>query len=47
MQSTLQYLREAETRNAWDPNAQFDHARRAVKALVCEHITIFGSAGKA
>jgi fructose-bisphosphate aldolase class II len=47
MQSTLQHLREAESKNAWDPNAQFDHVRRAVKALVSEHIQIFGSAGKA
>ncbi|MEA4909624.1 MAG: class II fructose-bisphosphate aldolase [Chloroflexi bacterium] len=47
MQSNLAYLREAETKNKWDPLSQFTFVRKAVKEMVSEYLTTFGSVGRA
>jgi fructose-bisphosphate aldolase class II len=47
MQSNLAFLREAETKNKWDPPSQFTYVRKAVKEMVTEYLQIFGSAGRA
>jgi fructose-bisphosphate aldolase, class II len=47
MQSNLAFLREAETRNKWDPPALFKHVSKAVREMVMGYLQIFGSVGKA
>ncbi len=47
MQSNLAFLREAETKNKWDPPSQFNFVRKAVKEMVTDYLQIFGSAGRA
>ena len=47
MQSNLAFLREAETKNKWDPPSQFSFVRKAVKDLVTGYLQQFGSAGRA
>ena len=47
MQSNLAFLREAETKNKWDPPSQFSFVRKAVREMVTEYLQQFGSAGRA
>ncbi len=47
MQSNLAFLREAETKNKWDPPSLFNFVRKAVKEMVTDYLQIFGSAGRA
>lgn len=47
MQSNLAFLREAETKNKWDPPSLFKHVNKDVKEMVRGYLEIFGSVGKA
>jgi fructose-bisphosphate aldolase class II len=47
MQSNLAFLRDAETKNKWDPPSQFRFVRKAVMEMVTEYMHTFGSAGRA
>jgi fructose-bisphosphate aldolase class II len=47
MKSNLAYLRDAETRDSWDPPSLFKHVRTDVIDLVTGLTNRFGSAGKA
>ena len=47
LQSSLEFLREAETRGKWDPPSFFDHQRTAVMGMAAEHMRTFGSSGRA
>jgi fructose-bisphosphate aldolase class II len=47
MKSNLTFLREAETKNKWDPPSLFKHVNKDVKEMVSRYLQIFGSVGKA
>jgi fructose-bisphosphate aldolase class II len=47
MQSSLEFLRDAEERGKWDPPSLFTHQRTAVMAMAREHMRTFGSSGRA
>lgn len=47
LQSSLEFLREAETRGKWDPPSFFAHQRSAVVDMAVEHMHTFGSSGRA
>jgi len=47
MQSNLAFLREAETKNKWDPPSLFKHVSQAVRDMVTGYLQVFGSVGKA
>jgi fructose-bisphosphate aldolase, class II len=47
MQSNLEFLREAETRDKWDPPSLFNHVAKALRAMVTGYLQVFGSVGKA
>jgi fructose-bisphosphate aldolase class II len=47
MKANLDFLREAETKDKWDPPSLFAAVRAAVKDMAADHIRRFGSAGKA
>ncbi|MCZ2831093.1 class II fructose-bisphosphate aldolase [Modestobacter sp. VKM Ac-2986] len=47
LQSSLAFLREAETRGKWDPPSFFAHQRTAVVDMAAEHMRTFGSSGRA
>lgn len=47
MKSSLAFLRGAEERDTWDPPSLFTAARAAVKDMAAEHMSRFGSVGKA
>jgi ketose-bisphosphate aldolase len=47
MQASLEFLRGAEERQAWDPPSLFTAVRSAVLDLAAAHIRRFGSAGRA
>jgi fructose-bisphosphate aldolase class II len=47
MQSNLAFLREAETKNKWDPPSLFKHVSQAVREMVTGYLEVFGSVGKA
>jgi len=47
MKSNLDFLREAEQADTWDPPSLFKGVRSAVKDLVAGYISLFGGAGKA
>lgn len=47
MKSNLEFLRDAETRDKWDPPSLFRHVRSAVVGLTTDLATKFGSAGRA
>jgi fructose-bisphosphate aldolase class II len=47
MTSNLAFLRDAETRNSWDPPSLFRHVSRDVEAMAVGYIQRFGSAGRA
>ena len=47
MKSNLAFLRGAEERDSWDPPSLFTAVRAAVKDMAAEHMSRFGSVGKA
>ena len=47
MKSNLAFLRGAEERDTWDPPSLFTAVRAAVKDMAAEHMSRFGSMGKA
>lgn len=47
MKSNLSFLRDAETRDKWDPPSLFAHVRNDILALTRDLAEQFGSAGKA
>ena len=47
MKSNLAFLRGAEERDSWDPPSLFSAVRAAVKDMAAEHMSRFGSLGKA
>ena len=47
MKSSLDFLRQAEERDTWDPPSLFTAARAAVLQMAADHMRRFGSAGKA
>lgn len=47
MQSNLEFLRDAEANDKWDPPSQFKYVRQAVKDLAIDYMKKFNSIGKA
>jgi ketose-bisphosphate aldolase len=47
MKSNLEFLKEAEQKNKWDPPSLFTAVHAAVKEMAAEHMRRFGSVGKA
>ena len=47
MKSNLEFLKEAEQKNKWDPPSLFTAVRAAVKEMAADHMRRFGSVGKA
>jgi fructose-bisphosphate aldolase class II len=47
MRSNLEFLKEAEKKNKWDPPSLFTAVHAAVKQMAADHMRRFGSAGKA
>jgi fructose-bisphosphate aldolase class II len=47
MRSNLEFLKEAEKKNKWDPPALFTAVHAAVKEMAADHMRRFGSVGKA
>ncbi len=47
MRSNLEFLREAEAADRWDPPSLFTHVRADVVEMAQDHIRRFGSEGKA
>jgi fructose-bisphosphate aldolase class II len=47
MKSNLEFLREAEAGDKWDPPSLFKHVRAEVVDMASDHIRRFGSEGKA
>jgi len=47
MKSNLEFLKQAEQRNVWDPPSLFTAVHAAVKEMAADHMRRFGSVGKA
>jgi len=47
MRSNLEFLKEAEQKNKWDPPSLFTAVHAAVKEMAADHMRRFGSVGKA
>jgi fructose-bisphosphate aldolase class II len=47
MRSNLEFLKEAEKKNKWDPPSLFTAVHAAVKEMAADHMRRFGSVGKA
>ncbi|WP_298460974.1 class II fructose-bisphosphate aldolase [uncultured Cellulomonas sp.] len=47
MRSSLEFLRDAEARDRWDPPSLFTHQRTAVMEMARRHIRLFGGSGRA
>jgi hypothetical protein len=47
MRSNLEFLREAEQRDKWDPPSLFNHVRGGVMEMAADHMRRFGSEGRA
>jgi fructose-bisphosphate aldolase class II len=47
MKANLAFLRDAETKNKWDPPSLFRAVSQEVKELALKHMHTFGSEGKA
>ena len=47
MKSSLDFLRQAEERDAWDPPSLFTATGAAVRQMAADHMRRFGSAGRA
>ncbi|KRE60988.1 class II fructose-bisphosphate aldolase [Nostocoides sp. Soil756] len=46
MKSGLEFLKEAEAKDKWDPPSFFRHQLAAVQQTAAEHMRIFGSSGR-
>jgi ketose-bisphosphate aldolase len=47
MKSNLEFLKQAEQKNVWDPPSLFTAVHTAVKEMAADHMRRFGSVGKA
>lgn len=47
MKSNLEFLKQAEQKNVWDPPSLFTAVRAAVQEMAADHMRRFGSVGKA
>jgi fructose-bisphosphate aldolase, class II len=47
MKPSLEFLRDAEQRNKWDPPSLFRHQKAAVMDMARQHIRLFGGSGRA
>jgi fructose-bisphosphate aldolase class II len=47
MKSALEFLQGAEATNKWDPPSLFKHQRAAVIEMARQHMSLFGSSGRA
>jgi ketose-bisphosphate aldolase len=47
MKANLEFLREAEARDKWDPPSLFSAVKAAVREMAATHMRVFGSAGRA
>ena len=47
MKSNLEFLKEVEQKNKWDPPSLFTAVHAAVKEMAADHMRRFGSVGKA
>ena len=47
MRSNLEFLKEAEPKNRWDPPSLFTAVHAAVKEMAADHMRRFGGVGKA
>ena len=47
MKANLEFLRETEAKDKWDPPSLFKHVRAEIVDLTVDHIRRFGSEGKA
>jgi fructose-bisphosphate aldolase, class II len=47
MRSGLEFLKDAEARDKWDPPSLFRHQRAALMSMAVEHMRTFGSSGRA
>jgi len=47
MKSNLEFLKQAEQKNVWDPPSLFTAVHAAVKEMAADHMRRFGSMGKA
>jgi fructose-bisphosphate aldolase class II len=47
MRANLEFLRDAEQRDKWDPPSLFRHVRGAVMEMAADHMRRFGSEGRA
>ena len=47
MRSNLEFLKEAEQKNRWDPPSLFTAVHAAVKEMAADHMRRFGGVGKA
>ena len=47
MRSNLEFLKEAEKKNKWDPPSLFTAVHAAVKEMAADHMRRFGGVGKA
>jgi len=47
MKSNLEFLKQAEQKNVWDPPSLFSAVHAAVKEMAADHMRRFGSVGKA
>ena len=47
MKSNLEFLKDAEQKNKWDPPSLFTAVHAAVKEMAADHMRRFGSVGKA
>jgi ketose-bisphosphate aldolase len=47
MKANLEFLKEAEQKNKWDPPSLFSAVHAAVKEMAADHMRRFGSVGKA
>ena len=47
MKSNLDFLRQAEQADKWDPPSLFRHVMADVRQMAADHIRLFGSEGRA
>jgi fructose-bisphosphate aldolase class II len=47
LKPSLEFLRETELKNKWDPPSLFRHQRTAIMEMAREHIRLFGASGRA
>ncbi|NMO57335.1 class II fructose-bisphosphate aldolase [Actinoplanes sp. TBRC 11911] len=47
LKPSLEFLRETEQKNKWDPPSLFRHQRTAIMEMARQHIRLFGASGRA